>query len=329
MTDVSFREIFLSFWVLNLVKAPIIALDGTLPPQTLATFLKLTNTSWRILRMPSNRPELCYKVERVPKNPKYPENTILHHIAGVIPALTADYRAQDRMLVYCRSHAQVETLAKLLGIAPFTSSSIDTNGDSMAAWLRGKQKVIVATSILGCGLDYPSVRHVLHCGIAYTMIDQHQQESRAGRDGAPAMAITYVPAIQYSAINPPSDNDHGLHDLQRWARTEDQCLRVAPSLYLDGVAVTCMLLPGCVLCFYCASQLNASAPARLQLLPLKTTPLQPGHGPYYKSIPIPKRPSLQHVMDSPPQCVLSMFVTDNSDGLYRSPPVASSHPGCV
>ncbi|KDR77856.1 hypothetical protein GALMADRAFT_40606, partial [Galerina marginata CBS 339.88] len=156
---------------------------------------------------------------------------------------------EDRLMVFCRSHDEVEKLGALLGLQPFTSRTRDTNEETMKAWLAGKQRVMISTSILGCGLDYPSVRHVLHAGISYNLISQHQAESRGGRDGQPATAITYVPAHHRPPRNP--SGKYGLTELQEWAAEEKRCLRISRSLYLDGVAVTCSLLPSCNMCAVC------------------------------------------------------------------------------
>ena len=93
------------------------------------------------------------------------------------------------------------------------------------------------------------------------MIDQHQQESRAGRDGQRAMAITYTrPTIQRTSKVP--EDAYGLVELEDWAASSDQCLRVIPSSYLDGVPVTCLLLPGAELCCFCEGQVQLPPPAR-------------------------------------------------------------------
>jgi len=293
LTDRTYRESFNEFWILNLVKTPIIGLDGSLPASCLSEFFSCTKTSWRVIRTSSNRLELGYEIRPV-------VGDLVGKIAMDIPNILSTYKKDDRLMVFCRSRQEVERLAECVGVPAFTSDTAEINPQTMDRWTKGDQKVMVSTSILGCGLDYPSVRHVLHCGIAYSMIDQHQQESRAGRDGEPAMAITYVPATQ----RPPSDlgskDRYGLKELHTWAANSQQCLRIIQSLYLDGVAVTCLLLTGCTLCAYCSSLLQNNAPAQPQTLhhdppALNTAPLQFPPD-FTKAAPIPKRPSLQDAL---------------------------------
>ena len=297
LTDHSYRNVFLEFWVLNLVKTAIVGLDGSLPPECIPEFFSLTNTSWRVIRTPSNRPELGYEIRQ--GNP-------IEDIAKDIPQLTATYEKDDRLMVFCRTHADLEKLSASVKVPAFSSHTVDKNKETMEMWIQGERKVMISTSILGCGLDYPSVRHVLHFGIAHSMIDQHQQESRAGRDGKSAMAITYVSANQRQSSN--SSSGYGRQELERWARNVHQCLRIIQSQYLDGVAVTCSLLPACTLCAYCAEQLHQDPPAQPQRLPhaqssstipFQPTPLPPVLPPVFTKVTsIPKQPSLEDALPS-------------------------------
>ncbi|KAF8160065.1 P-loop containing nucleoside triphosphate hydrolase protein [Crassisporium funariophilum] len=309
LTESSYRDAFLQFWVLNLVNTPIIALDGSMPPSCMDEFSSLTNMSWRVIRTPSNRPELGYEIRR-------PLGDIVTEIARDIPLLISQYRPEDRLMVFCRTHDDVEKLGALLGLQPFTSRTRDTNEGTMKEWLEGKQKVMISTSILGCGLDYPSVRHVLHAGISYNMISQHQAESRGGRDGLPAMAITYVPAHHRPPRHP--SGKYGLTELQEWAAEEKRCLRISRSLYLDGVAVTCSLLPSCTLCAVCRSQLDDVAPANAQSLIFNVslpTCQQPA---FYKSNPIPKRRSIRQVLETPHTYDLPLAITPPAPEMQTS-----------
>lgn len=163
-------------------------------------------------------------------------------------------------MVFCRSHSDVTELSTALSVAGFTARDVSTNANTMQDWRSGRQVVMISTSILGCGLDYPHVRHVIHNDTAYTMIDQHQQESRAGRDGKRALAITYTTASSLRAR--AQSGSYGAAELGTWAASTKQCLRVIPSSYIDGVPITCSLLPRCELCSYCEEQLQNSPPTQ-------------------------------------------------------------------
>jgi len=123
-----------------------------------------------------------------------------------------------------------------------------------------------ATSSLGCGFDYPHIRDVVHCDLAHSVIDQYQEDSQGGRDGEACNATTFLLA---NRTCPPDDSLFriGVDEVYTWSKTRDQCHYIIPSLFLDGVVITCMLLPGAELCDYCKSMLEKPPPSRPYSLP--------------------------------------------------------------
>ena len=50
----------------------------------------------------------------------------------------------------------------------------------------GQVRIVIATSALSMGVNFPDVRYVIHIGPARSVADHIQEARRAGKDGASA-----------------------------------------------------------------------------------------------------------------------------------------------
>ena len=262
LTDVTYRPVFLHFWKLKIVPVIIVGLTGTLPPQLMQRFFEATDVDWKVVRTPSVRPELRPSIKRVP------QGDMVSAIAVDVQQSVASYGPNDRAMIFCRTKNDAEKMARALNL-PVCHSGIakEDNDQAVSNWKMGRNKVMVSTSLLGSGLDYPAVRDVIHLDVAHTMLDQHQEESRGGRDGLSCNVVTYVPTIRSHPLPVAFDNVFGAQELQDWSMQEHECLRIAPSVFLDGPATPCILLPGCAICAVCERQASES-PSESALLPM-------------------------------------------------------------
>ena len=99
----------------------------------------------------------------------------------------------------------------------------------------GNVRIVLASSALGMGVNFPDVRYVVHLGPARCIVDHVQQAGRAGRDGK-------------QAYNVVISNGHKLArcetDIKNFVKSKD-CLRKALLQPLDVKAETVTPLHNC------------------------------------------------------------------------------------
>ena len=268
-SDISYRPVFQFIHRISTVHVPVFGTSGTLPEHLLDTLPELTSTVWKTIRMPSNRKELVYEIRRLPR-----EQRLQEAIVEYWQRIHSSYREEDRCLVFCRTIAQCKSLATLLGVDPYHRDCQDDS--AVQKFKQGTQKILPTTVKLGCGFHYSHIRDVIHMDIAYSMVDQLQEDSRGGRDGLPCNAITFV-SEGFPSFKDTKEYDLRATAVYQWAKETERCLRIAPSLFLDGVPVTCCLI-GAQLCANCTNQLVKPPPSLARSLPIPKALPVPAQG---------------------------------------------------
>jgi hypothetical protein len=262
-SDINYRPAFQFIHRIATAHVPVFGTSGSLPEHLLSTLPSLTCIIWKTIRMPSNRKELIYEIKRVPRGASL-SSAVAEYWKQVCPS----YREQDRCLVFCRTINQAKVIAELLGVDPHHRECKDNS--AVSRFLAGDQKILPTTIKLGCGFHYAHIRDVIHADIAYSIVDQLQEDSRGGRDGLPCRAITFV-----TEGFPPYKSNHefdlGADAIYHWSKETKRCLRIPSSLFLDGVPVTCSLI-GAQLCANCTAQLKEKPPALARSLPCPKNP---------------------------------------------------------
>jgi superfamily II DNA helicase RecQ len=69
----------------------------------------------------------------------------------------------EKGVVYCRSKQQCEDLAKALKCAYYHASDVDC-AERLEQWLKDRG-LIIATSALGTGVDFPRIVYIVHVGM--------------------------------------------------------------------------------------------------------------------------------------------------------------------
>jgi superfamily II DNA helicase RecQ len=216
---------------------------------------------WKVIRTGSSRKELKYQVVTV-KSDKDMDAAIVQDVHKAI----LSYRPEDRAIVFCRSRSDVSTLAGLFKTHPYyapgdNETLLEKNKEAMVKWISGDSKVMTSTSILGCGIDYAHIRDVVHWDPSYSMLDHYQEDSRGGRDGLECRATTFI--VQSKKYQVPCDQvyDLGSQALYNSMYETNRCRRMASSLYLDGQAIQCVMLPGASFCDVCEEAAKEIIPA--------------------------------------------------------------------
>ena len=93
-----------------------------------------------------------------------------------------------KIVIYGNSVAKVKKLAEELGCNAYFHDAVG-KASMLADFMAGKQRVIVATSALGMGVDIPDIRCIIHIDWPRTILDYAQESGRAGRDGLRSEAI--------------------------------------------------------------------------------------------------------------------------------------------
>jgi superfamily II DNA helicase RecQ len=140
-------------------------------------------------------------------------------------------------VVYSRSRDQCERLARELRCAHYHAGAAD-NEERLKAWLE-RGGLIVATSALGTGVDFPGVVFTLHIDIPYGMIDFSQESGRAGRAGEDVDSVIVVEEGK-AERQPAGGKGRGVDEsIIRDFITTRSCRRRVMGLYLDNKEIEC------------------------------------------------------------------------------------------
>lgn len=145
------------------VNCPMVLLTATLPPQMQFELERCMAIEFcRYIRADTIRLRTRYMVEEC--KPGKLERRVIEICHSWIEASPT-----SKGVVYCRSRTQCETLADELGCAYYHSEA-DGKEERVTRWVE-RGGLIVATSALGTGVDFPGITLVLHVDIPWGMID--------------------------------------------------------------------------------------------------------------------------------------------------------------
>lgn len=174
------------------------------------------------------------------------------------------FNPTHRYLVFVTFWEDGQQLAEILG-CPFYHGSKKqdqlTDEDRNAIlnqWRNGqtKHRVLVATSALSAGLDYPHVRLAFFLNLPIDLITLYQQGHRIARDEHAGSCIILPKSnngVQWKPSKTPDPNLDRLRGVDEMSKFgPHSCLRYQLSSFLDGKGqVCCDDYEPCGVCFSC------------------------------------------------------------------------------
>ena len=220
----------------------LVCLTATLPPSMELEFQRrFLLARPGMIRGRTFRKDLCYRVKYVPKS-----ESLLKWVAYCVRESMKSLQGGEeagRIIVYVQSRDEADSLQEALQCPVYYSDSGDEDEKARAAqqWREGREemdRVIVATSAFGLGVDYSAVREVFHAGAPRDLVSFSQEVGRSGRDGHGGTSYVLLPhpplsisAIEKSSWQPCRSSSEQAIDLYLG---ENRCLGAVLSCCLDG-----------------------------------------------------------------------------------------------
>ncbi|KAF8816872.1 P-loop containing nucleoside triphosphate hydrolase protein [Phlegmacium glaucopus] len=102
-------------------------------------------------------------------------------------------KPEERILLYCLSKKDTESLAHLLKCDYYHSVIEDeAQREIYKGWIsNSRSSILTTTSCLSAGMDYTFVCMVVHWKLPCNLLDKEQEAGRAGRDGEEAHSVVF------------------------------------------------------------------------------------------------------------------------------------------
>ena len=238
LTSASYRYHLSHVDRLRAIPCQLVLLTGTLPPLLQGTLedvflLGTADQGLRYIRASTNRRNVEYFVEVCG------DDEVETRVSELIREARRQLSAGQRAVVFCRSRLTCERMAEKLECRLY-HRTLEAKEESLATWVDGSEKIMIATSALGTGVDIDGIRIVVHIGRPHGIMDYVQEVGRAGRSGEVVQSIVVLGRgemkwLQSEAAMESEWNREGL----RLFLKEQKCRRARLSVIMDGEEVIC------------------------------------------------------------------------------------------
>jgi RecQ family ATP-dependent DNA helicase len=229
----TFRKQMQQLGKLVAAKTQMVMLTATLPPseeQELFRRMHFDPEQVKMFRAPTARTNVAYRVVTVDQGAKKQE--VEAAVLAIVRRKLKKYKA-GKLVVYGNSVPKVKALAEKLRCQAYHHNAVG-KASMLEAFMAGRQRIIVATSALGMGVDVPDIRCIIHIDWPFSVLDYAQESGRAGRDGSPSEAIMIVQdGNQRAASNKQEEAEQALVQSYVGESEATRCRRVVLDGYLD------------------------------------------------------------------------------------------------
>ncbi|KAJ4463469.1 P-loop containing nucleoside triphosphate hydrolase protein [Lentinula lateritia] len=243
VTDSDFRSCFKRFPNLVRSSVPITFLSGSLMPRSMPSILEAMEIHdvgiVDEIRRYSGRRNLRYFLDRIE------QEVYLDKIQEVVGRETEKMGQLDRGIIFMSTLKEARDVKDALGFPMYTGEmGTSEREESETRWRMGtsrNDRWIIATQAFGQGVDYPSVRVVIHKD-PRELLNYYQEAGRAGRDGLPALCHCLWTQLPFPPKDPSATDHVGRLDMILFLQTVG-CLRMALAAF-DRELHSCIALNG-------------------------------------------------------------------------------------